>query len=121
MLLTPERMKSVPISIDSRSVPKVGINRDNREQPGVQAWSDASNGTVSNRFRRMVCSMKEETQKARITKLNRLIDSLCGIYTRVARQFGVHRTFVSRVARGERRSEPIESALAAEYERAKKT
>jgi DNA invertase Pin-like site-specific DNA recombinase len=65
--------------------------------------------------------MKEETQKARITKLNRLINSLCGIYTRVARQFGVHRTFVSRVARGERRSEPIEGALAAEYERVKKT
>ena len=64
--------------------------------------------------------MKEETQKARITKLNRLIDSLCGIYTRVARRFGVHRTFVSRVARGERHSEPIEGALVAEYERLKR-
>src|SRR5216683_7892758 len=28
---------------------------------------------------------------------------------RIALQFGVHRTFVSRVARGERRSEPIEN------------
>ena len=65
--------------------------------------------------------MKEETQKASITRLNRLIDSVCGIYTRIARQFGVHRTFVSRVARGERRSEQIEDALAAEYKRVKKT
>ena len=39
---------------------------------------------------------------------------------RIARPFGVHRTFVSRVARGERRSEPIENALAAEYERVKR-
>jgi len=65
--------------------------------------------------------MQEETRKAKITKLNRLIDSLCGIYTRVAGRLGVHRTFVSRVARGERRSEPVEGALVAEYERVQKS
>ena len=67
-----------------------------------------------------MAEMKEkETHKTKITKLNKLIDSVCGIYTRVARRLGVHRTFVSRVARGERRSESIENALVAEYERSK--
>ena len=64
--------------------------------------------------------MKEQSSKAKITKLNGLIEALCGIYTRVARRLGVHRTFVSRVARGERRSEPVEGALVEEYERARK-
>ncbi len=63
--------------------------------------------------------MNENVPRAKITRLNRLIETVCGIYSRVARQLGVHRTFVSRVARGERRSEPVERALAAEYERAK--
>ena len=63
--------------------------------------------------------MEEELSKVKITKLNRLVETLCGIYSRVARRLGVHRTFVSRVARGERRPEPVEQALAAEYERVK--
>jgi len=63
--------------------------------------------------------MKEETPKAKITKLQRLVDRLCGIYTRVAQRLGVHRTFVSRVARGERHSKPVENALVDEYERVK--
>lgn len=49
-------------------------------------------------------------------RLNRLVEAVCGIYTRVARRLGVHRSFVSRVAKGERRSEPVERALVAEYE-----
>jgi len=63
--------------------------------------------------------MKEETAQVKITKLQRLIDAVCGIYSRVGRRLGVHRTFVSRVAHGERRSEPVEDALADEYERVK--
>jgi DNA-binding transcriptional regulator YdaS (Cro superfamily) len=63
--------------------------------------------------------MKEELSKAKVTKLNRLIETVCGIYSRVARRLGVHRTFVSRVARGERQSEAVEKALVAEFERAK--
>jgi len=63
--------------------------------------------------------MKEQSLKAKLTKLNRLVEALCGIYSRVARRLGVHRTFVSRVARGERRSAPVENALVAEYERVK--
>lgn len=39
---------------------------------------------------------------------------LAGLYTRVAKQAGVHPSYVSRVARGERRSEKISQAIAAE-------
>jgi len=62
----------------------------------------------------------KEQAKGKLTKLNELVEALCGIYSRVARRLGVHRTFVSRVARGERRSPPVENALLAEYERAKR-
>ena len=40
-----------------------------------------------------------------------------GIYSRVARQLGVDRSYVSRVARGERRSREVEEALRAELRR----
>ena len=53
----------------------------------------------------------------KLNRLNRLVETLCGIYTRVARRFGVDRSFVSRVARGQRRSKLIEDALLAEYDR----
>ena len=39
---------------------------------------------------------------------------LTGLYTRVARQLGVHPSYVSRVARGERRSDRVYRAIAAE-------
>jgi len=42
---------------------------------------------------------------------------LSGLYTRVARQVGVHPSYVSRVARGERRSERISRAIAVELAR----
>jgi CheY-like chemotaxis protein len=44
-----------------------------------------------------------------------------GIYSRVARQLGVDRSYVSRVARGERRSEEIEEALRGELRRVEAT
>ncbi|MGE5724921.1 MAG: hypothetical protein ACM34G_07095 [Acidobacteriota bacterium] len=40
-----------------------------------------------------------------------------GMYTRVASQLGVDRSYVSRVARGERRSKRVEAALRAELKR----
>jgi transcriptional regulator with XRE-family HTH domain len=40
-----------------------------------------------------------------------------GLYARVARQLGVDRSYVSRVARGERRSKRVEEALRAELKR----
>ncbi|HET9182099.1 MAG TPA: hypothetical protein VFP59_08200 [Candidatus Angelobacter sp.] len=54
---------------------------------------------------------------AKLKRLNALVETLCGIYTRVARRLAVDRSFVSRVARGERRSKTVESELLAEYER----
>jgi hypothetical protein len=60
---------------------------------------------------------KEQSSTAKLKKLNALVESVCGIYTRVARRLGVHRSFVSRVARGERRSEPVEDSLLAELKR----
>ena len=53
----------------------------------------------------------------KLKRLNALVENLCGIYTRVARRLGVDRSFVSRVARGERRSAAVEGELLAEYER----
>ncbi len=43
-----------------------------------------------------------------------------GLYSRVARNLGVDPSYVSRVARGERRSKSIESALSAEVRRLEK-
>lgn len=59
----------------------------------------------------------EQVTPAKLKRLQRLVDSVCGIYTRVARRLGVHRSYVSRVAKGERRSEPVERALVEEYKR----
>jgi hypothetical protein len=65
----------------------------------------------------MAAEMPEQARRSKIRKLNALIDAICGTYSRVARRLGVHRTFVSRVARGERQSPPVEDALVREYER----
>lgn len=63
---------------------------------------------------------RESSLTNKMEKLNQLVEMLCGIYTRVARRLGVDRSFVSRVARGERRSKPIEDALSAEYDQVQK-
>lgn len=44
-----------------------------------------------------------------------------GIYSRVARQLGIDPSYVSRVARGERRSIKVEEALIKEIKRIEKT
>jgi DNA-binding transcriptional regulator YdaS (Cro superfamily) len=62
--------------------------------------------------------MNQSGTKAKLNRLNRLMESVCGIYSRVAGRLGVHRTFVSRVARGERQSQEVEKALVAEFDRA---
>lgn len=43
-----------------------------------------------------------------------------GIYSRVARQLGLDRSYVSRVANGQRRSKKVESALLKEIKRIEK-
>jgi transcriptional regulator with XRE-family HTH domain len=56
-------------------------------------------------------------QKAvKLQKLRHYIESLCGMYSRIARRLGVDRTYVSKVARGERHSPDIEDALLQDFE-----
>ena len=61
--------------------------------------------------------MNGDDRAIKVSLLNRYVQSLCGLYSRVARQLGVDRSYVSRVARGERRSEPVEQALTVEFDR----
>ncbi len=58
-----------------------------------------------------------EEQKGKMSLVNRYVQSLCGLYSRVARQLQVDRSYVSRVARGERHSEVVEQALTTEFDR----
>ena len=58
-----------------------------------------------------------EDQKDKISLVNRYVQSLCGLYSRIARQLQVDRSYVSRVARGERHSEAVEHALTTEFDR----
>jgi transcriptional regulator with XRE-family HTH domain len=65
--------------------------------------------------------MVKKNRKTDVQKVNRFIQSLCGLYSRVARKLGVDRSYVSRVAKGERKSEAIEQALTAEFDRLQET
>ena len=49
--------------------------------------------------------------------LNHYVHSVCGLYSRVANRLRVHRSYVSRVARGERHSDEIEQELSTEFTR----
>jgi len=60
---------------------------------------------------------KKKTSKSDVRKINRFVQSLCGLYSRIARRLGVDRSYVSRVAKGERRSPQIEQALTNEFDR----
>ena len=59
----------------------------------------------------------DDQLKKKVSALNRYVQSLCGLYSRIARQLQVDRSYVSRVARGERRSAQIEQALSTEFTR----
>ena len=62
--------------------------------------------------------MKRRAEARReVSLVNHYVQSLCGLYSRVARQLQVDRSYVSRVARGERRSEHVEDALVSEFDR----
>jgi len=60
-------------------------------------------------------TMNETANK--VSMINRYVQLLCGMYSRVARQLQVDRSYVSRVARGERHSAVVERALTAEFDR----
>ena len=93
------------------------------ESWGIDAPAGENNGHASKPFKRKKTVKRDKTNgteqatPAKLKKLRRLVDAVCGIYTRVAQRLGVHRSYVSRVAKGERRSEPVEQALVEEYKR----
>jgi len=60
---------------------------------------------------------RTQNPNPKLRKLKHYVDSLCGIYTRIAHRLGVDRTYVSRVAKGERHSSKIEAALIQEFDR----
>jgi DNA-binding transcriptional regulator YdaS (Cro superfamily) len=64
--------------------------------------------------------MAQRNNTAKLQKLKHYIESLCGIYSRIARRLGVDRTYVSRVAKGERRSPEVEAALIREFDQTQK-
>jgi transcriptional regulator with XRE-family HTH domain len=59
---------------------------------------------------------KSSMNTAKLRRLRSYVESFCGIYSRVARRLGVDRTYVSRVAKGERRSPTVEAALIQDFE-----
>lgn len=64
--------------------------------------------------------MARDSQAVKLLKLKHYIESLCGVYSRIARRLGVDRTYVSRVAKGERHAPEVEAALAQEFDRTQK-
>ena len=56
------------------------------------------------------------SKSRKLAKVYRAVESLCGLYTRVAKKLNIHPSYVSRVARGERESEPVEAELLKEFE-----
>ena len=62
--------------------------------------------------------MSQNDRPDKLQKLRHYIDSLCGLYSRIGRRLGVDRTYVSRAAKGERRSPEVEAALIQEFDQA---
>jgi transcriptional regulator with XRE-family HTH domain len=54
---------------------------------------------------------EKQVEGKQVRRLHELIESVCGLYSRVARKLRISPSFVSRVARGERNSPLVEKAL----------
>lgn len=61
--------------------------------------------------------MEKNRTPIQLRRIHRLVRAFCGLYARVASRLKRDRSYVSRVARGERRSEEVERALLAELDR----
>jgi hypothetical protein len=57
-----------------------------------------------------------EGRRAALRKINEHILGMSGLYTRVGNKLGFDRSYVSRVARGQRYSPIVAKALIAEFE-----
>jgi transcriptional regulator with XRE-family HTH domain len=64
-------------------------------------------------------AMAQGKQVAKLKTLRHYVETLCGIYSRIARRLGVDRTYVRRVAKGERHSPSVEAALIQEFDRSR--
>ena len=64
--------------------------------------------------------MTSVQKTVKLQKLRHYVETLCGMYSRIARRLGVDRTYVSKVARGERHSPDIEDALLHDFERSQR-
>lgn len=78
---------------------------DSPNEPDQKTESDITNESVNT------------NPREKMPIINRYVQTLCGLYSRIARQLKVDRSYVSRVARGERHSTDVESALSSEFNR----
>ncbi len=78
---------------------------DSPNEPDQKTASDITNESVNT------------NPREKMPIINRYVQTLCGLYSRIARQLKVDRSYVSRVARGERHSTDVESALSSEFNR----
>lgn len=60
---------------------------------------------------------QQDPQRKKLSHITWLVDRLCGLYSRVGDRLKKDRSYVSRVARGVRRSDEVERALVAEFEK----
>lgn len=60
---------------------------------------------------------RDDVTRNKLNRLHRLVEVVCGLYSRVGNRLNRDRSYVSRVARGERRSEEVERALVSEFNR----
>lgn len=88
-----------------------------QRSPRAFASEDCMNGEDLFTKDAPVKNDSDDSLKKKVSTLNRYVQSLCGLYSRIARQLQVDRSYVSRVARGERRSPEIERALSSEFTR----
>jgi len=63
--------------------------------------------------------MKAQPAAEPVRKVHEFVQSVCGLYSRVARRLSISPSFVSRVARGERQSPVVEQAIVQEFVEAK--
>lgn len=81
------------------------------------AWLQVGCTTIQTIFRIEQFMQDNDASRHNLPLLNRYVQSICGLYSRIARQLRVDRSYVSRVARGERRSQEVERALTTEFSR----
>ena len=60
---------------------------------------------------------QQDLNRKKLSRIKWLVDRVCGLYSRVGDRLKRDRSYVSRVARGVRRSDEVERALVAEFDK----